>query len=94
MSEDLTFSNTRWTAVVEGARYQVEIDHALDIIAWYMPSGDDPYDLLTTDLGSACWPTREAAIEACRKHHALRTGRVSMAPAGAVDVDGDGRAVT
>lgn len=93
MSDDLTFSTTRWTAVADDARYQVEIDHVGDIIAWYMPKCDDPYDLLTTDVGSVCWPTLDAAIEACRKHHAQRTDAVSMAPAGPVSVDGDGAPV-
>jgi hypothetical protein len=93
MSDDLTFSASRWTAFVRDERYAVE-----EVIYPFKDSRRVRF--YSWNVG-ACgkhtlvgdFVTREDAIEACREHHAARVGGVSMAPAGPVSVDGDGAPV-
>lgn len=93
MDEDLAFVAVEFRAEVHGGAYDVEQCDG-EWWAWFFPRGplhEKSVEIL--DPRGNNWPTRDAAIEACRRHHALRTGAVSMADAGPVSVDGDGAPV-
>lgn len=92
MSDDLVFSAIGFRAHVALGYY--DVDHRVDDewAAWFLPRYPGRPEMIFDPLGNN-WPTRDAAIEACRKHHALRVGAVSMAPAGPVSVDADGAPV-
>lgn len=93
MSNGLTFSAIGFRAYVELGFY--DVDHRVDDVwaAWFMPRYPARPEQILDPTGEH-WPTRDAAIEACRKHYALRTRNdVSMAAAGPVSVDADGSPV-
>jgi hypothetical protein len=91
MSDDLTFVAVEFRAEVIGGAYDVETVHD-EWWAWFFPKGAGRTEEILDPLGKN-WPTKAHAIEACRKHHALRTSSMSIAVAGPVSVDADGAPV-
>jgi hypothetical protein len=89
MSDDLTFSAIGFRAHVAHGFYDVDRRVGDEWAAWFLPRYPKSPEMIKDPSGEH-WPTREAAIDACRTHNAQRMGAVSMAPAGPVSVDANG----